>query len=218
MPVSLIVDRLMNGDAWDGYQTERNELMTYLRTENIDNVVVLTGDIHAHFAGIVNDNYTAATPTPVAVEFAAAGIASNTVFSFFESASRTGAPADVRSIVTYDASASGGPRFVENLNLLLRHGTAAARTMATTNNLAMAMAQADPTVAPHLKYADTNAQGFGVALITATQVEATLTTINRPIVTNQASVKRTARFVVPINNPAGMTGPTLTGTPPFPLT
>lgn len=215
----LIVDRTMNGDAWDGYATERTELMTYLRAQNVRNVLVVTGDIHAHFAGIVMDDYRAATPNPVATEFCAAGVSSNTIFSFFESASRgSGIPADVRSIVTYDASGSGGSRFVENLNMLLRFGTAAARTMAVTNNLAQAMAQADPTNNPHLRYADTNAQGFGVALITATQAEVTLTTINRPITTGAASVKRTARFIVPANNPGGFNGPTLTGTPPFPLT
>lgn len=218
-PVSgLIVDRTKNGDAWDGYVVERNELMTHLRTSGVGNVAVLTGDIHAHFAGIVHDNYTAATPMPVATEFAAAGVASNSLFSFYESASRgSGVPADVRSIVTYDASAGGGPRFRENLNLLLLHGTAAARTMATTDNLTMALAASNPDN-PHLKYADTNAQGFGVALITAAQMEATLTTIERPIMTNAASVKRTARFVVPAGNPAGITGPTFTGTRPFPYT
>ena len=98
----LIVDRIMNGDAWDGYATERNELMGYLRAQNVDNVVVLTGDIHAHFAGVVHDDYLAVTPNPVGVEFAAAGIASNSLFSFFESASRGGGvPSDVRSVVTF---------------------------------------------------------------------------------------------------------------------
>lgn len=217
-PVSLIVDRYMDGDAWDGYITERNELMTYLRDQNVDNVVVLTGDIHAHFAGIVHHNYAAQTPTPVAAELCAAGIASNSLFSFYEDAS-DGAiiPANVRAIVTYDASSSGGPRYVENLNLLLMHGTASADTMARTNDRAMALAQSDPPN-PHLKYADTNAQGFGVALVTATQVEATLTTISRPVTMAASTVRRSARFVIPLDNPGGMTGPTFTGTPPFPFT
>ncbi len=215
----LIVDRIMNGDAWDGYATERNELMTYLRDQNVDNLLVLTGDIHAHFAGIVNDNYTAASPMPVGVEFCAAGIASNSVFSFFEDASRApAAPPDVRALVTFDASASGGSAFVENMNLLLIHGTDAADTMRRTNDRAMALAASDPTANPHLKYADTNAQGFGVALVSATQVETVLTTISRPVTMAASTVRRTARFVVPVNNPAGMTGPVFTGMPPFPFT
>jgi alkaline phosphatase D len=215
----LLMDRIMNGDAWDGYAVERNELMTYLRDQNIDNMVVLTGDIHANFAGIVNDNFTAASPTPVGVEFCAAGIASNSVFSFFEDASRAPrAPEDVRGLVTFSAASSGGSPFVENMNLLLMHGTDAANTMRVTNNRTMALAASDPTANPHLKYADTNAQGFGVALVTATQVETTLTTIARPVTMAAPTVRRTARFVVPLDNPAGMTGPVFTGTPPFPFT
>ncbi|HVV82866.1 MAG TPA: alkaline phosphatase D family protein [Kofleriaceae bacterium] len=213
----LIVDRLMDGDAWDGYQTERNELMAYLRAQQVKNVVLLSGDIHAHFAGIVMDDYTAATPMPVAVELAAAGVSSNSEFSFYEDASRgSGVPADVRSLVTYDASGSGGPRFVENLNLLLLHGAASARTMATTNDLAMALAASAPPN-PHLRYADTNAQGFGVALVSADKIDAELVTVERPI-GSTAAVKRRAAFSVGANDPGGLTGPVISGTKPFPFT
>jgi len=213
----LIVDRIMDGDAWDGYATERTELMTYLRTQGVGNVVVLTGDIHAQFAGLVHDDFLAGTPTPVAVELCAAGISSNSLFSFFEDAARGGnVSPQVRGLVTYDASGSGGSPFVENLNLLLLHGTASADKMHETNDLAMALALSDPPN-PHLKYADTNSQGFGVALVTATQVEGTLTTVNRPVTSAAPAVLRTARFVVPKDNPGGMTGPVITGTPPHPF-
>ena len=213
---TLINDRVMDADAWDGYPTEQRELGTYLRTEDIKNVVLLTGDIHAHFAGVVMDDYAATTPAPVGVEFISAGVASNTLFSFYESASRAGTASAARSLVTTDASGAGGARFVENLNLLLIHGTTAAVTMHETKDRAMALAQSDRTINPHLKYADSNAQGYGVVLITATQVETVLTTVERPT-DNTAGVKRTARFVVPKDNPAGMTGPTFTGTAPFPF-
>ncbi len=215
----LIVDRLMDGDAWDGYGTERTELTKFIKDQNVKGVVLLSGDIHAHFAGIVYDDFSAANPSPVAVELIAAGISSNSLFSFYEFAARgAGVPGDVRSIVTYDASATGGPKFVENLNMLLVHGAAAARTMATTNNLTMALAASDRTINPHLKYADTNAQGYGVALFTATELQATLVTVQRPINAAAATVKRTTSFTVPKNNPGGMTDPVVTGTKPFPLT
>ena len=216
-PTSLIVDRLMDGDAWDGYAWERRELTTYLRDQDIKNVLVVTGDIHAHFAGTVAHDFEAAAPVPIATEFIVAGVSSNSLFSFYESASRGAiVPADVRAIVTYDASGIGGSRFVENMNLLLVHGTTAANKMAMTNDRAMALALSDRTINPHLVYADTNAQGYGTVLVTATQAEVTLTTVARPI-GGEAAVKRRARFVVPKDNPAGMTGPMLDGTPPFPL-
>lgn len=38
-------------DSWDGYQAERGEILTHWRGQGVDNLVVLTGDIHTFFAG-----------------------------------------------------------------------------------------------------------------------------------------------------------------------
>jgi alkaline phosphatase D len=191
--------------------------MTYLRDEGVNNLVVLTGDIHAHFAGVVMDDYDVAVPAPVGVELSVAGVSSNSLFSFYEDATRgSGIPLEVRNLITFDASGDGGPRFVENMNLLLLHGTAAANTMANTNDLTQAMADADPTANPHLRYADTNAQGYGVLVVSATEIEATLVTIDRPVTGDGPSVKRRATFTVASNDPGGMSQPAFTGTPPFP--
>lgn len=40
----------LNGDAWDGYQDERNQIYTALRDKAINNVVILTGDVHSTWA------------------------------------------------------------------------------------------------------------------------------------------------------------------------
>lgn len=213
----VLIDRVMSADAWDGYPTEQRELGTFLATNNIRNVVLLTGDIHAHFAGVVMDSFAATTPAPVGVELITAGMSSNSVFSFYEGATRGGTGSAARALVTTDASAGGGPRFVENMNMLLMHGANAAVRMDETKDVAMALAASDRTINPHLRYADTNAQGYGVALVSANQVEASLVTMRRAIDAAAPMVKRTATFVVPRDNPAGMTGPTITGTPPFPL-
>jgi alkaline phosphatase D len=50
---------LLNCDQWDGYNAERKALMAHLKTNNIGNVVALTGDIHSFFAGTVNDDFDA---------------------------------------------------------------------------------------------------------------------------------------------------------------
>ena len=39
-----------NLDAWDGYPAERDDVLTLLRDEDIDNTVVMTGDIHTTWA------------------------------------------------------------------------------------------------------------------------------------------------------------------------
>src|SRR6185503_21041598 len=132
-------DRCVSGDAWDGYVAERNELMGYLKSEGIKNLVVLSGDIHASFAGVVLDNFDAPIDATHAVgcELIAAGVSSNSLFSFFEAATRlpaapTAQQVALRGLITVDASAApgGGPKFVENFNMLLRHGTISAGTFA----------------------------------------------------------------------------------------
>ena len=40
-------------DSWDGYQAERNEILSHWLSKGVDNVVVLTGDIHTFIAGDV---------------------------------------------------------------------------------------------------------------------------------------------------------------------
>ena len=42
-----------SNDAWDGYETERNRLLKFIDNNDINNVVVLTGDIHSTFVGEV---------------------------------------------------------------------------------------------------------------------------------------------------------------------
>jgi alkaline phosphatase D len=204
--------------------------MTFLRSEAIQNVVALSGDIHAAFAGTIMDDFDAAAPTAVACELVAPGISSNSLFSFLEAATRGADPA-LRGLITVDASAGGGARFTENFNLLLLDGVRSAGTFAgaiaqgAPPSLALAAAlapgTADPTTNPHLKYVDSNAQGYGYARITADQIAATIVTIQRPVAASGSTgpgVKRAASFTIPRNNAAGMTGPTVTGTKPFPLT
>lgn len=39
-----------NADAWDGYAAERKRILNFIKDENIQNVVILTGDIHSSWA------------------------------------------------------------------------------------------------------------------------------------------------------------------------
>ncbi len=79
---------LLNCDQWDGYNAERKALMSHLKTNAIGNVVALTGDIHAFFAGTVSDDYDAAGGgTPVMVDLVSAGISSDSFFSYLRDAS-----------------------------------------------------------------------------------------------------------------------------------
>lgn len=48
---------VLNADQWDGYRKERATLMNHLIDNDIQNVVAVTGDIHAFFAGTVYNEF-----------------------------------------------------------------------------------------------------------------------------------------------------------------
>jgi alkaline phosphatase D len=217
-PSPLPADLVVTADAWDGYNAERTELMTYLKANAIKNVVVLTGDIHAAFAGQIMDNFEAAAPTPVAVELVGPGIASNSLLSFYFAA--TTSNAQLNALIAVDATAKGFARFTENFNLLLLGDTVAAATFA--NPLSPAPPNVNHVANPHLKYADTNSQGYGYIKVGEQKVEAQIITINRPIQPPSATagpgIKRTAHFTVNADDPTTLADFQVTGTKPFPLT
>ncbi|MHA4867682.1 alkaline phosphatase D family protein [Duganella sp. PWIR1] len=91
---------LLNCDQWDGYNSERKALMSHLKTNNIGNVVALTGDIHAFFVGTVSDDFDAAGGgTPVMVDLVSAGISSDSFFSYLRDAAS--ALGDIGTLVSY---------------------------------------------------------------------------------------------------------------------
>ena len=61
--------KVLNIDTWAAYEAPRQRLLARLR--GLDNVIVLTGDEHQNFAGILHDR-----DRPVAVEFVATSISS----------------------------------------------------------------------------------------------------------------------------------------------
>jgi len=95
---------VLNADQWDGYRKERAHLMNHLLEKGIQNVVAVTGDIHAFFAGTVYNEFagevtaidtssgsaveTAASTggTAVMVDLVAAGISSNSWFNYIKDA------------------------------------------------------------------------------------------------------------------------------------
>ncbi len=65
-------------DRWEGYGAERNEILNFIRDNGIENVVFLATDNHANFTNeVFVDLFTA--PQPVAREFVAGPIATNTL-------------------------------------------------------------------------------------------------------------------------------------------
>lgn len=169
----------------------------------------------------MHDDFDAQSPKPVMVEFVAGGISSNTMFSFYEGATR--GVAQVHKFIAFDNSATGGAKLERNLNAGLIWGTAAAGVAADTGDLAKAAAAKVP-VNTHLRYADTDARGYGILRITGDKVVAQLITVPAPIVdtgTTGPAVKTKATWTVSptaAGQRPSLGQPTIEGKKPFPLT
>lgn len=61
-------------DQWDGYRTERAEILSALA--DVQNMVVIVGDIHASYASHLYADFDAPAEPPAAVEYTIAGISS----------------------------------------------------------------------------------------------------------------------------------------------
>lgn len=70
----------INMDQWDGYPAEREEILDFVEAEEIENLVVLTGDIHSSWANELYQNPAVLTAgvlnRPLGVEFVAPSITS----------------------------------------------------------------------------------------------------------------------------------------------
>ena len=62
--------KVLNLDSWAGYEVQRRRLLARMR--GLDNVVVLTGDEHSNYAGLLHDR-----DRPVAVEFVGTSVTSD---------------------------------------------------------------------------------------------------------------------------------------------
>ncbi len=88
----------LNADAWDGYQADRTRLLDHVRDQAIDNVVVLTGDVHSSWAfDVTNDPANPLVYNPVtgdgslAVEFVCPAVASESLGETFDGMAAPGA-------------------------------------------------------------------------------------------------------------------------------
>jgi alkaline phosphatase D len=73
-----IFGTVVNNDQWDGYPAERDSLYSFLADNNIDNMVVLTGDIHTSWANdLPIEGYDPATGSnSIGVEYVVTSVTS----------------------------------------------------------------------------------------------------------------------------------------------
>ncbi|WP_455287567.1 alkaline phosphatase D family protein [Cupriavidus necator] len=151
LPAIALLDRfILNADQWDGYNAERKNLVGFLKANNIRNVVGLSGDIHAFFAGQVMDDYDAATPAPVMVDLVTAGLSSNSLLSGF------------RAIVDNDQAFAALRELVYS-----NVGGAVVNTFDATLR----------TFNPWIRHADSNTEGYALVTLTPDKLSCTFHTL-----------------------------------------
>ena len=65
-----------NMDKWDGYVAARNRILGFVHQNQVSNPIVLSGDVHAHFANDIKDNFEDPDSMTLASEFVGTSISS----------------------------------------------------------------------------------------------------------------------------------------------
>lgn len=199
-------DVVISSDSWDGYASERNELMGFLQNNDIRNVVSLSGDVHAHFAGMVLDNYDDDTKGKATMpELVCGSVSSISMFAAIKQLSQRDEPSELeqllQNLISYESieSTPANRIIVNNLNNTLTYGVLAALTAANTQAQMPGNIDTDKIANPYLNYADTDGHGYGIIDVSSDQVRATLVTINEintDTGINSPGIKREAHFVI----------------------
>lgn len=230
MPLRLDLDRVDPGalpsvftiDSWDGYPGEREALLGFVQEEGIRNLVVLSGDHHSHFAGLLLHGSEAPDPPAVGAEFSVAAISSPTLWSTLEARTRDGHP--LRPLVVHDTTRHGGSDpSIPALNLTFLHGGRAALVLDATGDPREALAARNPGHNPHLRYADTAIHGAARALCRRDRMEVEFLGMAPPLLPRGHGGEpplRRVRFTLRSwadGRPPVLEGPEIQGPPPFPL-
>lgn len=161
-------DAYVNGDQWDGYRSERKEILEAFKQANVSNLLVCTGDIHSFYAAELHTDFdavkSAPTTKPVGVEYVTAGISSASLRALFEKFIPPESP--FRFII--DAWAGAADKVLKDTN------------------------------SPWLKYADTDAYGFAVMTIDGTKAEAQFIQTTDPRVATSTGVVARQKFVTQV--------------------
>lgn len=222
-----IDDIVLSADTWDGYNSERRELVSYLFENNIANVVSIAGDVHAFYAGNVLAEYDGVENSQPSTlpEFVCGAVSSITQFAALERLSYRENPTEMESIlrqlITY--SAQNTNELVCNFNTTMQYGSVAAIGAARQAADSIVLPDTPSPINPHLNYVDTSVQGYSLVRVSSDNLEVEYIALPRALDDPQlipASVLRRVKFNVPAREDVGkqiVEGPIITGETPFPL-
>jgi alkaline phosphatase D len=217
IPFSGLSDSCLGVDAWNGYPSERRELLSFIRDQGVANVISCSGDHHMHYAGVLMDDCDAETRRACALEFSGAGISSEPVFPGAERATRSNSV--FHSVAMYE---SGG-EVIENWNQAMLGGAYAALMRAYTGSTWLSYFYWNAEINPGLTYADTNANGYCLVSLNAERAEVRMVTTEKVEIDplpEGSKILRIATFTSrpwkPGHDPV-LEGPVFEGKPAFPF-
>jgi len=216
IPFAGLEDGYVGTDAWQGYPGELSELLSFLRDENIGNVISLSGDYHAFAAGRLPADPDAETLACPAVEFLTAAISSGSMYEGVDR--RTRDNGFFRRAATIEDEDGRQP----NWNNTLVNGVRAGVLVNYSSSDYLLNLVRNDRASPGLDYIDSDAHGY--TLVTLDEGHAEVVQVNVGDVTADAgpegsSVIRKTRFRV--KGWAGgeepvLEGPDFEGKPPYP--
>lgn len=218
IPFAGMEDGYVGTDAWQGYPGELAELMSFLKNENIGNVVSMAGDYHAFAAGRLPVDPDAEELSFAAIEILTAGISSGSMYSMAERSTRNSGFFH-RAVMLDD---EGTKR--ENWNNTLVNGLRAGILANYSASEYIHNMFRNERASPGLDYLDS--EGHGFTLVTVSEagmdvVHVNVGDVSRDAGPEGAGVLRRARFHVKPwddgSEPA-LEGPDFDGEPPYPWT
>lgn len=214
-------DVILSTDAWDGYPSERRELLGFLEERSIRNVISLSGDFHMHFAGLLFQDFESESPRAVAVEFSTCALASQSVFRSI--LARPFLPPQMRDLIYTDRQGPAGSERLLLINLSLLSGTRVSTQVARTGDLKGALTLRNPKQNPHLRFLDSDANGYTLVTIERDRVRAAMVALEPPLRdAGDSGLPERYRAEFEVARTEGtarpeLEGPIFRGAPPFPF-
>lgn len=212
---------VLSADSWDGYPGERTELMTFVKSKGIANLVSLSGDHHMHFAGELYDNFDAESPVSVGIEFSVGAISSKPTFwSLYE---QRFLPPAFKNMAFMEIDNGVDREIVELFNLTLLQGAKAAAAAANALDKEVGRTMRNTRQNPHLRYIDSGANGYGLLVVDGTKLAARMVATTRASVEppdEGSEIRSEATFEIaawPGGSSPALNRPSLTGRPPYPF-
>lgn len=190
------LNKILWTDGWDGYPAERRELTQFVNSEQLSNVVCLTGDRHAHMAGYVYDDFDSDKPEIVMTELA--GTSVNAPCRLIIQKVLMEHDIELAQLTSFRPSE--GVPLQPNLNAWMLHGAKTARAAYNGQSQEEALKLSDTAVSPHLKYMDTDAYGFFRVHFNNEEAHAEFVSVAEPILSETQPARRVVEFQIPLQN------------------